>query len=338
MKNSGRALISDQEEVMKKVPLSLIVLMLVLCCFLSCSLPLAEAPKEIEDNKEEVTEPVPPAEKQKKEYLLPISLDEFRSNGASSRHVISGNPYNEDGTFNEYYVVASPSFFCLAFAGLGKREVSEDMTYEMIVHGTPIHCTLKEEAEVYIIEGRSDENDTYIYMKQKKDGSEISIVEIAKFYWPREDSQIVDESVIVRYAPSMKISGNCFNGHYFSFEVGKMEEEWGMTTVDEYIYKNDDFLGYAFVDGLGDSKSAPLEGTPDLLEMSIDNAMYIYENFTDSADLENVEVYRGAFFFFQKKNDYRFESVGSAGEKRSFQEIADQARELNENWILDHTK
>ena len=72
--------------------------------------------------------------------------------------------------------------------------------------------------------------------------------------------------------------------------------------------------------------------------MSIDNAMYIYENFTDSADLENVEVYRGAFFFFQKKNDYRFESVGSAGEKRSFQEIADQARELNENWILDHTK
>ena len=64
---------------MKKVPLSLIVLMLVLCCFLSCSLPLAEAPKEIEDNKEEVTEPVPPLEEQKKEFLLPVSLDEVRS-------------------------------------------------------------------------------------------------------------------------------------------------------------------------------------------------------------------------------------------------------------------
>ena len=72
--------------------------------------------------------------------------------------------------------------------------------------------------------------------------------------------------------------------------------------------------------------------------MSLKNATYIYENFTDPADVENVEVYTGAFFFFQKKNDYRFESVGSVGEKRSFQEIADQARELNENWILDRTK
>ena len=323
---------------MKKVPLSLIVLMLVLCCFLSCSLPLAEAPKEIEDNKEEVTEPVPPLEEQKKEFLLPVSLDEVRSGSMGSRHVLAGNPYNDDGTLNEKYIVASPAVASVAFAGFGEREVSEDMTYDMVIQGTTFHCTLTEDPEVYIIEGKSEEDDSYIYMTQKKDRSELSVLEIAKFYWPNAESPDESVSIIVRYAPSVTMEDGRYDGHFFSYEIGKQEEQWLIITVDEYIHLDDDFIGYAIVDGLRDSKETPFEENLDLLEMSLDNAKYVYAHFTDPADLGKDNAYSGAFMYFQKQNDYRFQSVGSIVSGRSLQEISEQAKGLSPNWNIDFSE
>lgn len=323
---------------MKKVPLLLIVLMLVLCGLMSCSLPLEEAPKEIVDNKEEVTEPVPPSEEQNKEYLLPVSLDEVRSRSMGSRHVIVGSPYNDDGTLNEKYIVASPAVASVAFAGLEKREVSEDMTYDMVIQGTTFHCTLTEGPEVYIIEGKSEEGDSYIYMKQKKDGSELSVLEIAKFYWPNAESPDESVSIIVRYAPSVTMKDGRYDGHFFSYEISRREVEWVIVTVDEYIHLDDDFIGYAIVDGLRDSKRAPLEGTPDLLEMSLNNAKYVYDHFTDPADLGKDNDYRGAFMYFQKQNNYRFQSVGSIVSGRSHQEISEQAKGLSPNWNIDFSE
>ena len=323
---------------MKKVPLLLIVLMLVLCGLMSCSLPLEEAPKEIVDNKEEVTEPVPPSEEQNKEYLLPVSLDEVRSRSMGSRHVIVGSPYNDDGTLNEKYTLASAAVDSVACAGLKKMEVSEDMTYDMVIQGTTFHCTLTEGPEVYIIEGKSEEGDSYIYMKQKKDGSELSVLEIAKFYWPNAESSDESVSIIVRYAPSVTMKDGRYDGHFFSYEISRREVEWVIVTVDEYIHLDDDFIGYAIVDGLRDSKRAPLEGTPDLLEMSLNNAKYVYDHFTDPADLGKDNDYRGAFMYFQKQNNYRFQSVGSIVSGRSHQEISEQAKGLSPNWNIDFSE